>query len=719
MGDAGQPGFQLIERNGQTGCPIVLPSDATECERYAAQELASHLAQMASREFPVIHAAPADGAAVHLLFDEKLGGEEYRFELDQARRTLRILGGRPRGVLYGVYGLLGEELGCRWFTPEVSRIPRLEERYIDFGSNRPVRPRFEYREVFWTEAFDGTWAARNRLNSSNARLEAKHGGRIRYGAFVHTFDRILPVEKHFEAHPEYYSLVNGKRLRAHTQLCLTHPDVLEHAIRAVREWIRTNPEATIFSVSQNDWRNPCECPPCKTIDDAEGSHAGTMLTFVNAVADAIGKDFPNVAIDTLAYQYTRKPPRTVKPRRNVIVRLCSIECCFAHPLAQCPEETNRSFVEDLRGWQKLTDRLYIWDYTTDFAHYLLPFPNVDVLGSNVRTFADSGVAGLFEQGNYSRGGGGELAELRSWVLARLLWNPQLQEADLVREFVAGVYGPAAPDVLQYLELRRKAIDAAGNHVRIFDGPNRPDLAPNYLRAWDTALEEAERKTGDDGALRARVVRLRMPIWYAQVVQARETPAIMQRSATRLAEAAKAGKLTNFREHGNGIEGDLRKLELLQKRRPREATPGVMAIEDHRFQLYREGELASMVADETADDGMAIRLVGRTHEWAVQWKPDALTELPAGPHTVRARVRVEKRGSEGPAFHGGLYDSEARKSVGSVQVAAKVVPDDGYRMYDLGTCELRRGIYAYIAPDDNEANITALFIDRLELVPATK
>lgn len=706
----------LLTPRAGTGCPVLVQDGASDAERYAAEELARYLGQMTGAAFPVTNAATG-GPAIALAYAPGLGMESYRLRVDPSAGRLLIEGGRPRGVLYGVYALLEDHLGCRWYTREVARIPKRGVVGVPAALDERVTPRFEYREVFWTEAFDGDWAARNRLNSKTARLGAKHGGRVEYGPFVHTFENILPVEKHFDTHPEYYSLVNGKRIRTHPQLCLTNPEVLQHAIAAVRRWIAEKPGATIFSVSQNDWYNPCTCAGCKAIDDAEGSHAGTMLTFVNAVAEAVGKDHPDVLIDTLAYQYTRKPPRTVRPRPNVVVRLCSIECCFAHPLDGCPEKSNASFMDDLRGWQKLSNRLYVWDYTTDFAHYLLPFPNLDSLDDNVRTFASHGVAGVFEQGNYSSGGGGELAELRSWVLAKLLWNPALDGDALLREFVAGVYGPAAPAVQRYLDLRRAAIAKAGNHVRIFDGPRRPDLAPEFVRGWDAELEGAQQLAGGDTALQARIRRLWMPVWYTQTAQAREPVEILRRAATCLADAARAEKITNFREWSRGIEADLKPLEIMRHRKPRACDPGATCIEDHQFSLHREGDLTELVADDAAEDGVAARLVGRTLEWAVQWKPSADTELPAGRYRVRARIRVEKTGDAGAAFHGGLYDTGTKKGIGGLTVQAAAVADGGYHLYDLGECDLKPGLYAYLAPNDNEANIKALFIDRLEIVPA--
>lgn len=695
---------------------IVVSFDATAAERHAAAELADHFTRIAGTAFPITNAAPSAVTTIVLREDPLLGPEQYRLKASPGTRRLIVTGGRPRGVLYGVYGLLADHFDCRWFTPEFTHLPPRTRLLVPDELDETSAPRFEYREVFWTEAFDGDWAARNRLNSSHARLQPHHGGKISYGPFVHTFERILPVAQHFDAHPEYYAMINGTRVRERTQLCLSHPEVLSHAIAAVRRWIAEQPTASIFSVSQNDWLNPCACPSCKAIDDAEGSHAGSLITFVNAVADAIAKDHPQVAIDTLAYQYTRKPPKTVRPRPNVIVRLCSIECCFAHPLDGCPEPSNTSFVEDLRGWSRLTDRLYVWDYTTDFAHYLLPFPNLGVLDQNLRTCAANGVAGVFEQGAYSKGGGGELAELRSWVLAQLLWNPQRDGASLIREFVHGVYGTAAPAVQRYLDLRAAALQRAGNHVRIYAGPHRPDLLPVDVAAWRAALDEAQVLAGNDAALRARIRRLQMPVWYAQVARGPSPAGTLRTAASNLAAAAIAEHLTDFREASRGVQVELEQLAIDQLRRDHPTAPaGLVVIDDQRFNLHRPGDLTERVADPAADDGVAARLVGRTTEWAVMWVHRGDPDVPPGRYRIASRMRVEATGTNGAAFHLGVYDTNTRKSLGERRVQAADAPAS-YTNEPIQEADLREGVEVYIAPDDNPANIRALFIDHLALEP---
>ena len=188
---------------------------------------------------------------------------------------------------------------------------------------------------------------------------------------------MVPPNEYFDQHPEWFSLRNGKRTHDHAQLCLSNPQLRDFVVERVKQWLREAPDARIISVSQNDWHGACECDACKAMDDTEGSHAGSLLAFVNYVAEKIEPEFPDVAVDTLAYQYTRRPPLTIKPRPNVIVRLCSIECNFREPL---DSPANAAFGDDLRNWSKICNWLYIWDYTTDFAHYVQPHPNWFTLG---------------------------------------------------------------------------------------------------------------------------------------------------------------------------------------------------------------------------------------------------------------------------------------------------------------------------------------------------
>lgn len=500
------------------GDGVLLPADATPAERHAAEELRRFVREMTGGGLGGVEVVLNDRARIAAVDPEfaKVEPGPDGFAIRSTGRRLLVLGHRPRGTLYAVYSLLEDRFGVRFFTREVTRVPKrelalsgVEGRFELPELELRYAPPFEYRETFWTEAFDGDWAARRKSNGHHPRLEARHGGQVSYYPFVHTLGELVPPAKYFDAHPEYFSEVKGERLRERSQLCLTNPDVVRIAVEAVKGWAKAHPEATLLSVSQNDWKNPCQCGPCKAVDEREGSHSGSLLEFVNQVAEAV----PDRLIDTLAYQYTRKPPRTARPRANVRVRLCSIECCFAHPIDSC--ERNRSFAEDLRGWAKLTDRLYVWDYTTSFSHYLVPFPNFDAIGPNVRFFAANGVVGVFEQGNYSPGGGGELSEIRAYVLSRLLWNPKVDVRKEVEDFTDGVYGEAGPVVREYLELLHEGVRGKDVHVRIGAKPSDPHLGADFLDRAEKLFARAEGAVKDE-AIRKRLRKLRLPVDYVRL-----------------------------------------------------------------------------------------------------------------------------------------------------------------------------------------------------------
>lgn len=550
-----------VASNARSDWRIVVASNAIPSERYAAEELQRYLERISGAKLPVVTDEGAAAGNEILLGDNahlrrlgppvdfaKLGTDG--FVLRSHGTCVVIAGGKPRGTLYGVYALLEEKLGVRWLAPDCEIVPkaaRLEIPAVD----ETQAPALEYREVYWTEMLrDGVFAARHRLNGANYPLTERQGGRaVQYFPFVHSFDALIPPEL-FKEHPEYFPEIGGKRVGGYVQRCLSNPDVETLAIARVRQWIREHPAANIISVSQNDTGKWCQCARCKALDDAEGSPSASMLRFVNAIAAAVEREHPGVRIDTLAYQYTRKPPRTLKPRANVIVRLCSIECCFAHPLEACPSPENARFRDDLVAWQPVAPRLYVWDYTTDFAHYEQPFPNFDSLQPNVRFFVRHGVQGLFEQGNY-QSPAGELAPLRAYLLAKLLWNPDSDVRRHTGEFLRGYYGPAAAGLQAYLDLLQEQVRDKPVHAHIFDGPKSAFLHDDFLERAGRILDEAERQAGGE-VVRQRVRVARLPVWYVQLARNRVTGDARAALLKEFLDVARQARISNMSE-GRSLE----------------------------------------------------------------------------------------------------------------------------------------------------------------------
>ena len=511
-----------ITKRGKAACVIVQQPGATLVESNAVRELAETLEKITGATFVIQEAKDASvpegaivvgpGAAARALFPEvaldKLGAEELVMRVKGGR--LLLAGGRPRGTLYAVYHFLQTQGGVRWWAPWATDIPRRPTLRVPNLEVR-CRPVFEYREPYWFAGFEPQWKAHNRANGQTREIPAALGGCIKYKGFAHTFYALVPPDKYFGPHPEWYSLSKGQRTHEHAQLCLANPELRDFVVQRVKEWLRESPEDKIISVTQNDWHGACECAPCKAIDAAEGSPSGSMLTFVNYIAEKIEPEFPDVAVDTFAYQYTRHPPKTIHARPNVIVRLCSIECNFREPLDQ---PSNAAFLADLTAWSKICSRLYVWDYVTDFSSYVLPHPNWFVLGPNLRLFRDYGVKGVFEEGAYA-GPGEEMAELRVWVLAQLLWNPQQDDRALIKEFLRGYYGKGAGDLIErYLELMHDA--SKGFYLRCFLRKGAPHLQFRTLaaaeRLWQAAETAASREADPDKLIRVRMAHL--PVRYA-------------------------------------------------------------------------------------------------------------------------------------------------------------------------------------------------------------
>ncbi|MBM4092426.1 MAG: DUF4838 domain-containing protein, partial [Planctomycetes bacterium] len=341
-----------LAKDGATVWKIVLPDEPTLVEKTAARELSEHLKLVTGADFPTIaeRDVPAGGQSLICVGKTaKAPKKEYRFDeilIATDGGNLILAGHEKRGCLYAVYSFLQDVVGVRWWAPEDTFVPKKPTLVIADNLFVSHAPQLISREMYHRSAQPTEFSARMK---GNGFLTPEYGGAVRIINFVHSFYKYLPPEKYFAAHPDWYSEVDGKRQHEGAQLCLTNQAMIEELTKNVLETLRANPDAKIIDVSQNDWHGFCTCEKCKAIDDAEDSHAGTLVTMLNQVAESVEKEFPDVLVESLAYQYTRKPPKNVKPRHNVLIRLCTIECSYIQPL---DGEQNREFATHMEGWSR-------------------------------------------------------------------------------------------------------------------------------------------------------------------------------------------------------------------------------------------------------------------------------------------------------------------------------------------------------------------------------
>ena len=450
-----------------TNYHICYDKDASECVRYAAGELQKYLykatkcliplfSSKCNRRGPELHIGNVRGNDFSYLC-KGLSKEGFAIKkLDN--EDVVFISQSDRGILYSVYYFLEEVIHLNYLDSEFYVYDEINK--INFDEEIRYDLPFEYRECYFSDSFKETFASHNLLNSNLAKLGSHVGGKTKWYNCHHSFGDLISPDEYFDTHPEYFSEIDGKRVKVHTELCLSNPDVFKLCLKRVKEWIKDNPDCKVFSVAQDEWmghwiRMACECEHCKAFDEAHGAQSASIINFVNKIAEALEDEYPDVLIHTFAYQYSRKPPVGLKVHKNVIVRLTNIECSWNESIEEGakrdPEGRNALFLKDLEGWSKLTNRLYIWDYAVNFRNYLLPFPCLRSMAKNISLYKKIGVKGLLMQGNFSAGGHGYLDELKSFVSAKLM-SGDYELNDLIEYFAKNYYGKASKAVIKYINL---------------------------------------------------------------------------------------------------------------------------------------------------------------------------------------------------------------------------------------------------------------------------
>ncbi|MHC4673012.1 MAG: DUF4838 domain-containing protein, partial [Planctomycetota bacterium] len=516
-----------LASNGESNYRIVIPKTASTQDIKAADDLQLWLQYMTGVLLPIFadniplgDDLPISVGRTGLLTQSglpaanvDLGDEGYGVAVQG--EELFLWGGRTRGAINAIYALLEEDLGCRWYTNDHQRIPYMP--VLTFTPvERTYQPPLRLRDPFYFVAFNEDWSLQNRTNAPRAAVREEWGGHIDYGnRFVHTLGLIIPPSVYFDDHPEYFRMDEyGERHR--NQPCTTHPDVVQIVTQDVLNYLASRPDTEIVSVSKNDNGWPCLCPTCRAFDEPEGSDMASLLYLVNIVAAAIEQDYPDVMVSTLAYFNTRDVPLTMRPRDNVLIRVCNAtDGSWEQPFIPAQQT---DFGPILESWSAAHGRISIWDYTVNFYHYLAPMPNMEVIGADIPYMVANNAEGIMTQGAYQSTG--ERDWMRSWVIAKLLWDPSRDWFELMQDFIWGHYGNAAPKIAEYNELLRYQGQLYANDL--FRPPNGirfpmdvSFLTLDFLNSASAIFDEAEVLAENDQVLH-RVERERLPIMYVKL-----------------------------------------------------------------------------------------------------------------------------------------------------------------------------------------------------------
>lgn len=512
----------VLFNEGDSEYSIVVDSAAGESVQYAACQLQHWIAEVSGVTLPIVGLDGGQaGKRLIVGYNDILislkpdaanpDDRDDSFTWCSIDGDILLWGGARRGTLYSVYSFLEEELGVRWYSSTVSVAPKT--RKYAFGklyhSESPfIKVRDDlYYDVIGNPDFSG------KLRNNHIPLVGRDGKVIPFSSErfwgIHTFDMMVPKSVYFPAHPEYFSLRNGRRVEeGYTQLCLSNPDVLRITIESMRKVMRENPDYLIYSLTQNDNFDYCECSECQAIANRFGGQSGLMIWFVNQVADALRDEFPDKYIGTFAYQYTRSVPKDIKPRENVVVRLCSIECCLLHNYDGC--EQNRAFLDDLQGWGAIAPHLYIWDYTTAFTQYSLPVPNFRTAKPHIQDFVANKAIGMMEEGDYQTKCG-EFNELKAYLLAKLMWDSEADPEAIVKDFTDGYYGPAGKYIRKYIGFADRILRRDGIHMNCYPVIGDEVYSEEFIRGALDIFKKAKDAVADKPDYLSRVESAEFPI----------------------------------------------------------------------------------------------------------------------------------------------------------------------------------------------------------------
>lgn len=541
-----------LVKEGKTKSRIII-SENNATERTAAKLFQNFIQKMSGCQLPITtHQVPRKGDVV--IGNHQVPGSKEQemvlpsltsdgFYLSTHDGLLRIIAGEGNGAIYGVVTLLEQYLGVDyWGENEYSLTPR---KTIALPLIQKIdNPAFRYRQsqcyAIHTDSIYKLW---NRLEEPGEVFAA--------GYWVHTFDKLLPSDVYGKTHPEYYSYFKGKRHPGKaSQWCLTNPEVFEIVAQRIDSIFKAHPDKHIISVSQNDGNyTNCTCEACKAIDEHEGALSGSVITFLNKLAAR----FPDKEFSTLAYLYTMNPPKHVKPLPNVNIMLCDIDCNREVSLAE--NASGQQFIRAMKGWSAITNNIFVWDYGINFDNYLAPFPNFHILQDNIRLFKQHHATMHFSQIAGSRGG--DFAELRAYLVSRLMWNPEANTDSLTQHFLHGYYGEAAPALYRYIKVMEGALMGSGQRLWIYDSPvshKRGMLKPELMKRYKALFDEAEKAVAANALLLKRVQRARLPLQYSELeiirTESEKNPDDINRQLTLFEERVKAFNVPTLNERGN-------------------------------------------------------------------------------------------------------------------------------------------------------------------------
>ena len=519
---------------------ICIVAGAADEDLKAAQELAIYIQKMSGVKVEIVKDSVVRASAIYvgnssvsdslktLLTHENVGYDGYI--VSPVKNGLAIIG-RNGGTMHAVYDLL-YQWGCRFYMPgELGEyIPKLKKISVNLKMHFE-RPGMDSR-IFATSAneFGGPFGG------SNFEWLAKNKtGGIRYDHF-HAFARLLPPSKYFSSHPEYFALINGKRVS--TTACTNNPEVIKIIIEAVRQQFEKGEISA--SVSMNDTDETCECKDC--VAERRGLEGSVnLMALANKVALALEKEYPDRYIFLYAnYVFNGYLPENFRIAKNVVPVWFPLSGGHNFNDKTCPIKVEK--LKALKDWKRAgAKQIGLYDYLN---LHEIEYPITKSLNSQMKIASDNNcIAGHFETDNRSW-----VNNLSIYLAARLMWNPKEDIDPVVTEYFNLLYGKAAKPMRKYYDALENLTSTRNpdihNETAVYKNmtPKVQSRLRDYLKdAMDKAENDLYRKRVD-----AAIVNFEQDILVVNLENIKQKLIKSESDEDRIAVVEGEAKLEEYR-----------------------------------------------------------------------------------------------------------------------------------------------------------------------------
>ncbi|MBP5640998.1 MAG: DUF4838 domain-containing protein [Victivallales bacterium] len=459
--------------NHASSWKIIVSEKATVPEKYAAEELQTYLKKISETELPIESAVTENEAAIIIGTQETVPElasfgikqdvkEQMLIRLDGNR--LYLGGNMPRAVLYAVYAFLRDELGCRWFWPgDDGEFIVKRDSFSIPPLNKTIVPPFQYREMtpcgMHYHVPTEMWFARNLLNRGSRTVAIRDKqGLVRAGGG----HRVSISKKEFEAHPDYFSLLSGKRDPSGNAGCWSNPGFTDYVVKNIVKYARDN-QLEHLNVFPADITQRCECAECRANPDA----SSRWYNYYSHLIDKIREELPDMTFGGIAYQEYRAVPKG-NVEKLQYVQHCQYSRCYVHKFGDPSCSLNAKTLAEFNAWFEKVP-MGIYGYEFDAFSPCMYQPCWNMLQDEIKVFRDKGVVYVKTElsvrypKNAARSDINQLRHrLPNYIYAQLLMNPDVDMDVLIDDWCSYVYGAAAKPMGEY----HRKMAAAWDNMKI-------------------------------------------------------------------------------------------------------------------------------------------------------------------------------------------------------------------------------------------------------------